>query len=85
MSARRPFGQNYAFVVVGVTFAALIAAAGLRAAPGVLMTPLQESLGWTRSDVSLTAAVGNIGVSLVDAVMDPEGFDVPAVEAVVAP
>jgi len=27
-----------------------------------------------------TAAVGNIGVSLVDAVMDPEGFDVLAVE-----
>lgn len=27
-----------------------------------------------------TAAVGNIGVSLVDAVMDPEGFDVLAIE-----
>ena len=27
-----------------------------------------------------TAAVGNIGVSLVDAVMDPDGFDVLAVE-----
>jgi len=27
-----------------------------------------------------TAAVGNIGVSLIDAVMDPEGFDVLAVE-----
>jgi len=27
-----------------------------------------------------TAAVGNIGVSLVDAVMDPEGYDVLAVE-----
>ncbi|HEY8617426.1 MFS transporter [Phenylobacterium sp.] len=58
MSARRPFGQNYAWVVVGATFAALIAAAGLRAAPGVLMTPLQQAFGWARSEVSLAAAVG---------------------------
>ena len=35
--ARRPFGQNYAWVVVGATFVSLLAAAGLRAAPSVLM------------------------------------------------
>ncbi|WP_374470116.1 MFS transporter [Phenylobacterium sp.] len=58
MSARRPFGQNYAWVVIGAAFASLIAAAGLRAAPGVLMTPLQDAFGWSRSDVSLAAAVG---------------------------
>ena len=34
--SRRPFGQNYAFVVVAVIFLALLASAGLRATPGVL-------------------------------------------------
>jgi MFS family permease len=55
---RRPFGQNYAFVVAGVTFAALLVAAGLRSAPGVLMLPLGASFGWDRATISTTAAVG---------------------------
>lgn len=57
-SIRRPFGQNYAFVVAGVIFLSLLAAAGLRAAPGVLMLPLQSSLGWDRATISLGAAIG---------------------------
>src|SRR5487761_1313376 len=44
----RPFGQNYAFVVAGVTFLALLAAAGVRAAPGVLILPLGQAFGWSR-------------------------------------
>lgn len=55
---RRPFGQHYAFVVAGVTFAALLAAAGLRAAPSVLMLPLGVNFGWSRATVSTAAAVG---------------------------
>ena len=55
---RRPFGRNYAFVVAGVTFAALLVAAGLRAAPGVLMVPIGVNFGWSRSTVSTAAAVG---------------------------
>ena len=43
---RRPFGQNYAFVVAGAIFLALLAAAGLRAAPGVLILPLEKAFGW---------------------------------------
>jgi MFS family permease len=58
MTSRRPFGRNYAWVVVAVTFVSLLASAGLRAAPSVLMQPLQASFGWTRSEVSLAAAVG---------------------------
>jgi MFS family permease len=57
-TARRPFGQNYAWVVVGATFVSLLAAAGLRAAPGVLMTPLHDAFGWPRSDISAAAAIG---------------------------
>jgi MFS family permease len=55
---RRPFGHNYAFVVAGVTFAALLVAAGLRAAPSVLMVPIGVNFGWSRETVSTAAAVG---------------------------
>ncbi len=58
ISDRRPFGQNYAWVVAGVTFLALLAAAGLRSAPGVLMTPLHDAFGWDRGRLSAAAAIG---------------------------
>jgi MFS family permease len=58
ISAPRPLGQNYAWVVAGVTFLALLAAAGLRSAPGVLMTPLHDAFGWDRARLSLAAAIG---------------------------
>jgi predicted MFS family arabinose efflux permease len=54
----RPFGQNYVFVAAGVVFLALLAAAGVRAAPGVLILPLGNAFGWTRDSISLAAAVG---------------------------
>ncbi|MET3525104.1 MFS transporter [Phenylobacterium koreense] len=54
----RPFGQKYAFVAAGVVFAALMAAAGLRSAPGVLMLPLERAFGWDRGAISAAAAVG---------------------------
>ncbi len=54
----RPFGQNYAFVAAGAVFIALMAAAGLRAAPGVLMLPLERAFGWDRGAISAAAAIG---------------------------
>ncbi|WP_407527065.1 MFS transporter [Methylobacterium oryzisoli] len=57
-ASRRPFGQNYAFVVVGVVFLALLAAAGLRAAPGVLILPLEQAFGWSRGTTSFAAGLG---------------------------
>jgi MFS family permease len=45
-------------VVVGVTFAALLISAGLRATPGVLMIPLELHFGWDRATISLSAAIG---------------------------
>lgn len=56
--ARRPFGQNYAFVVAGAVFLAMLASAGLRSAPGVLMLPLEKAFGWDRPTVSLAAGIG---------------------------
>ncbi|MET0284713.1 MAG: MFS transporter [Polyangiales bacterium] len=55
---RRPFGPKYAFVVVGVIFLCLLVAAGVRGTPGVLMLPLEREFGWTRSQVSVSAATG---------------------------
>jgi sugar phosphate permease len=54
----RPLGQNYAWVVAAVTFLALLAAAGLRSAPGVLLTPLHDAFGWERGRLSAAAALG---------------------------
>src|ERR1700724_3942364 len=56
--SRRPFGQNYVFVVVAVIFLALLSSAGLRATPGVLMLPLQTAFRWNVSVISSSAAVG---------------------------
>ena len=54
----RPFGQNYAFVVVAAIFLALLASAGLRSAPGVLILPLEEGFGWGRSTTAFAAGLG---------------------------
>jgi sugar phosphate permease len=54
----RPFGQKYAFVVVGAIFLALLTSAGMRATPGVLMLPLQQAFGWKTDVISASAAVG---------------------------
>ena len=58
-SARpHPLGARYAFVVAGLTFCALLVSAGLRAAPSVLMLPVQADFGWSRAGVAATAALG---------------------------
>jgi MFS family permease len=49
-----------AWWVAAVAFVALIGAAGFRAAPGVLMVPLQDEFGWSRGTLSLA-----VGVNLV--------------------
>jgi MFS family permease len=54
----RPFGQKYAFVVVGVVFLSLLAAAGLRSTPGILILPLEEAFGWSRGITSFSAGLG---------------------------
>ncbi len=54
----RKLGQNYAYVVAGVVFLALLVAAGLRSAPGVMIVPLERAFGWSRDVISLSAAIG---------------------------
>jgi MFS family permease len=54
-AARR--GIHYGWVVVFVTFFVVVTAAGVRAAPGVLIQPLEREFGWSRSDISLGIAL----------------------------
>ena len=46
-----------AWIVAAVAFLALVGAAGFRAAPGVLMLPLEAEFGWTRTELSLAVTV----------------------------
>ncbi len=48
---------HYAWVVAGVTFLALLVAAGVRGAPGVVIKPIETEFGWERADVSLAVAI----------------------------
>lgn len=62
---RRSLGPNYAYIVIGVTFVALLVSAGLRSAPSVLIVPLEAYFGWDRALVSGTAAIGIVLYGLV--------------------
>lgn len=54
-----------AWIVVAVTFVALLASAGLRSAPGVMMIPLELHFGWDRATISAGAALGILLYGLV--------------------
>ncbi|MFJ2032744.1 MFS transporter [Streptosporangium sp. NPDC087985] len=53
----RKRGLHRAWIVAGVAFVAILGAAGFRATPGVLITPLQEEFGWSRGTISLAVSV----------------------------
>ncbi len=55
---RRFLGRHYALAVTAIIFVALLAAAGLRSTPGVLMVPWGEAFGWSRQTISFAAAIG---------------------------
>lgn len=46
-----------AWIVAIVAFLALVGAAGFRAAPSVLMLPLEDEFGWSRTQLSLAVTV----------------------------
>ena len=53
------------WIAVAVTFATLMATAGFRSAPSVLIVPLEDSFGWSRSDISLAVAINVLLFGLV--------------------
>lgn len=54
---RTDFRIHPAWIVAGVAFLALLGAAGFRAAPAVLIVPLQEEFGWSRSALALAVSI----------------------------
>lgn len=48
----------YGWVVVWVVFAALLVSAGVRAAPTVLINPLESEFGWGRAAISAAVSIG---------------------------
>jgi MFS family permease len=56
---------HYAWVVVGVTALSLLVAAGVRAAPGVLIVPLQHEFHWSRATISFAIGINILLYGLV--------------------
>ncbi|PLZ01414.1 MFS transporter [Burkholderia sp. WAC0059] len=48
---------HYGWLVVAVVFLVLLAAAGTRATPSVMMLPLEHQFGWSRATISLAISV----------------------------
>ena len=49
--------MHWAWVVAAVSFVAILGAAGFRAVPGVMMTPLHHEFGWSHGTVGLAMSV----------------------------
>ena len=55
---------HYAWIVLAVMFSATLAGVGVRAAPGVMILPLQRAFGW---DVSTISGAVSVNIILLDA------------------
>src|ERR1051325_9759303 len=54
---RRGRRLHYAWIVAGVTFLTLLATAGTRSAPGVLIVPFEQEFGWSRATISVAVSI----------------------------
>lgn len=72
-----------AWIVAGVAFLALVGAAGFRAAPGVLMVPLQQEFGWSTTVLSAAVSINLVlfGLTAPFAAALMERFGIRAVTA----
>ena len=65
---------HYAWIIVAVTFVAVIVTAGVRATPGVLIVPLEQEFHWSRATISfalginllLYGAIGPFAAAIMD-------------------
>lgn len=57
-AAKRVVGRfHYGWIALAVIFLVLLAAAGTRATPSVMMLPLEKEFGWSRSTISLAISI----------------------------
>ncbi|MBT8159113.1 MULTISPECIES: MFS transporter [Arthrobacter] len=80
---RRNRRLHPAWAVAAVAFLALVGAAGFRAAPGVLMVPLQQEFGWSTTVLSLAVSINLVlfGLTAPFAAALMERFGIRAVTA----
>ena len=87
-STRPPSGRRHrihpAWTVAAVAFLALVGAAGFRAAPGVLMVPLQQEFGWSTTVLSAAVSINLVlfGLTAPFAAALMERFGIRSVTAV---
>ena len=76
-------GLHPAWIVASVAFLALVGAAGFRAAPGVLMVPLQQEFGWSTTVLSAAVSINLVlfGLTAPFAAALMERFGIRAVTA----
>jgi sugar phosphate permease len=55
-----PRRLHYAWIAAAMTFLVLLVAAGVRSAPGALMVPVEQDLGWSRATLSVAVSVSLI-------------------------
>jgi sugar phosphate permease len=48
---------HYGWIIVGITFVLILITAGVRAAPGILIVPLEEEFHWSRATISFAVGV----------------------------
>ena len=48
---------HYAWMVIAVTFLIMLVTAGIRATPSVMMVPLEQGFGWSRTTISMALAI----------------------------
>ncbi|WP_392532311.1 MFS transporter [Nostoc sp. C117] len=56
---------HYGWLVAGLTFLALLVAAGIRSAPGVFIVPLEQEFGWSRATISLAISLNLLLYGLI--------------------
>ena len=52
-----PGNVHYAWLVLGLTFVTLLAAAAVRASPSVLIIPLEQAFGWSPATISFAISL----------------------------
>jgi sugar phosphate permease len=48
---------HYGWYVAGITFVTLLAAAGIRSMPSILIVPVEQEFGWSRATISFAVAI----------------------------
>src|SRR5260221_8833459 len=56
---------HYGWIIAGLTFLTLLAAAGVRSTVGILIVPLEQEFGWTRVTISAAVSINLVLYGLI--------------------